>query len=132
MKKRSKAGGRPIKGPRRKTQDPKPRSAPKAASRSTSSSAVETEVARIARELNETSQQQAATSEVLQLISSSPNDLQAIFSTILKKAVSICDAKFGNIYRWANNALSLVATHDTDRVVPRLSKFCPHRLRTRH
>jgi GAF domain-containing protein len=58
-------------------------------------------------------QQQAATSEVLQLILSSPNDLQAVFSTILKKAVGICDAKFGNIYRWANNALSLVATHDT-------------------
>jgi hypothetical protein len=63
--------------------------------------------------LPEALQQQAATSEVLQLISSSPNDLQAVFSTILKKAVGICDAKFGNIYRWADNALSLVATHDT-------------------
>jgi hypothetical protein len=84
-----------------------------AASRPNSPSIVdETEVARIARELNEALQQQAATSEVLQLISSPPNDLQAVFSTILKKAVGICDAKFGSIYRWADDALSLVATHD--------------------
>src|SRR5262249_28824109 len=114
MKRRSKAGREPIKGGRRKTPEPKDRSAPKAAFRPKSSSTVDkVGVARVAHELKEALQQQAATSEVLQLISSTPDDLQAVFSTILKKAVGICDAAFGNIYRWDGTALSVVATHNT-------------------
>jgi hypothetical protein len=65
------------------------------------------------RELAESLEQQTATSEVLQVISSSPGDLQPVFETMLEKAVSICDANFGNIYRWDGNALHLAATHNT-------------------
>ena len=65
------------------------------------------------RELSESLEQQTATSEVLQVISSSPGDLEPVFSTMLAKAVSICDAKFGNIYRWEDDALRLVATHNS-------------------
>ena len=32
---------------------------------------------------------------------------------MLENAVRICDAKFGNIYRWDGDALHLVATHNT-------------------
>ena len=32
---------------------------------------------------------------------------------MLENAVRICDAKFGNIYRWEGDALHLVASHDT-------------------
>ena len=32
---------------------------------------------------------------------------------MLEKAVRICDAAFGNIYRWDGNALHLVATRNT-------------------
>jgi signal transduction histidine kinase len=32
---------------------------------------------------------------------------------MLEKAVAICEAKFGNIYRWDGEALHLVATHNT-------------------
>jgi GAF domain-containing protein len=50
---------------------------------------------------------------LLQVISSSPGDLQPVFQSMLENAVHICDAKFGNIYRWDGNDLHLVATHNT-------------------
>ena len=70
------------------------------------------ENARLLSELRESLQEQTATSEVLQVISSSPGDLQPVFATMLEKAVRICDAKFGNIYRWEGDALHHVATHN--------------------
>src|SRR5215471_4226447 len=65
------------------------------------------------RERNEALRQQAATSKVLQVISSSSGDLEPVFATMLAEAVRICDANFGNIYRWDGDALHLTATHDT-------------------
>jgi hypothetical protein len=64
------------------------------------------------RELTESLEQQTATSEVLKVISSSPGDLQPVFGSMLQNAVRICDAKFGNIYRWDGDALHLMASHN--------------------
>jgi GAF domain-containing protein len=64
-------------------------------------------------ELTEALEQQTATSEVLQVISRSPDDLGPVFASMLEKAVRICDATFGNIYRWDGEFLNLVAAHDT-------------------
>ena len=64
------------------------------------------------RELTESLQQQTATSEVLQVISNSPGDLQPVFEAMLANAVRICDGKFGSAYRWDGIAFSLVATHN--------------------
>jgi transcriptional regulator with GAF, ATPase, and Fis domain len=112
MKRRSRAGGEPTKERHRKTPVPKRRNAPKAARRLGSSTAEKGETARLTRELNQAQEHQAATSEVLKVISSSNGDLRQIFATMLEKAVRICDAKFGNIYRWDGHALHLMASHN--------------------
>jgi GAF domain-containing protein len=65
------------------------------------------------RELAESLQQQTATSEVLQVISRSPGDLQPVFENMLENAVRICDAKFGNIYLRDGDALRIVAALNT-------------------
>jgi two-component system, NtrC family, sensor kinase len=113
MRRRSTTGRKPVKARRRKPASPQRGMPPKASSRRGSSArGRETEVARLTRELREALDQQAATSEVLKVISSSPGDLKPVFDAILENATRICQANFGTMYFVEGDAFRIAAMHN--------------------
>src|SRR5215813_12032478 len=62
-------------------------------------------------ELREALAQQAATSEILQVISRSRSDVQPVFDAIARKARDLCRAKTSAVYRFDRELIHLVAHH---------------------
>ena len=126
MTRRSKAGGEPIKGRRRKAPEPKLRNAPKVQARAKLSLATEeTEVARLNRELNEALDRQNATSEVHRVISSSRGDLAPVFDAVLQNATRICRAKFGIMNFPEPGGVRCVAMHNVPEAFAELRRRDP-------
>ena len=71
-------------------------------------------------DLTEALEQQTATSDILQTISSSPGDLEPVFATILHSAVRICGAENATFWSYEHGALRRVARYKevTDAIVP--------------
>ncbi len=112
MRRRTRAGGKPIKARRRKAATLKRSNAPKvSARRKTSSTNADAKIALLKRERDEAIEQQTATADVLRVISSSPGDLQPVFTSILDNATRICQANFGTLFLREGEALRVAAHH---------------------
>jgi GAF domain-containing protein len=62
-------------------------------------------------ELDEALEQHAATAEVLNVISSSPGELEPVFQAMLANAVRLCGAKFGNLWLREGDVFRIGAMH---------------------
>src|SRR5262245_5924979 len=70
-----------------------------------------TSASALERELAEAREQQAATSDVLRLISTSTGGLEPVFQAMLEKATRICQAKFGILWLCEVGGFRSVALH---------------------
>ena len=115
MKKRSKASGGRSKAPARNATKEKRGASSKHAARDASPVAGESrEIRRLARELKEAREQQTAISEVLQIISSSNEELTPVFEAILSHVTRLCEANFGTLSLYlGEEGFRSVATHNT-------------------
>jgi signal transduction histidine kinase len=81
-------------------------------------------------DLSESLQQQTATSEVLQVISSSPGELKPVFNAMLENATRICEADLGSMALYEDGAFRHVASHGAPPAYAELRRrepvFRPH------
>src|SRR5438105_2641357 len=68
-------------------------------------------IEQLRRDLDEALEQQAATAEVLKIVSSSSGELEAAFQAMLANAVRLCGAKFGNLWLREGDAFRICAMH---------------------
>ncbi len=70
------------------------------------------ENATLRRELAEALERQTATSEVLQVISSTPGDLDPVFQSLLENVTRVCGAKFGTMHLLEGDIATRVALYN--------------------
>jgi GAF domain-containing protein len=70
------------------------------------------EIATLRRELAEALERQTATSEVLQVISGSPGDLEPVFQSLLENATRVCGANFGTMHLIEGDVARRAALHN--------------------
>src|SRR5262249_44672283 len=80
----------------------------------------ERRIQELTKELSEAREQHAATAEILRIISSSPTELQRVFSEIAASAARLCDAVDATIYEVDGGALRAIAHHGS---MPQSGRF---------
>src|SRR5262249_23391608 len=63
------------------------------------------------KELQESLEYQTATSDVLNVISRSPTDVQPVFETIAKSAAHLCEGRFCHVFRFDGELIHFVSSH---------------------
>src|SRR4051812_22543011 len=76
-------------------------------------------------ELSEALEQQTATADVLQVISSSPGDLQPVFKSMLNNALRICEARFGQLLLFDGEGFVPAELHNSPAVYGELFRDGP-------
>jgi GAF domain-containing protein len=109
MRRRSRASSKSVKARSRK-----PKTLKAARGGSSSTSGRETGVLRLTRELRQAREQQAATADVLKVISHSTFDLQSVLNTLAESALRLCEADLANIWRPTNGVYHVAASSRRD------------------
>ena len=113
MRRRSGAGDETVKTRRQKAATLKRRNATKSVhGRSSSVAVFQEQLDRRTHELSEALEQQKATAEILRVIRTSPADVQPVFETIVRNAVSLCGSVYAHVFRFDGELLHLVASHN--------------------